>query len=144
LYFSPVIDGDVFTIKNLPPGSYSVFGGPMLFMSAARVEVSSGRQVTVDLPAIEPNEQARANLWTFDRKIVLERKQHTVSQLCELLSAGTDARPRIVADPSIETEKLPLRTRQATIWELLEEVYLTKGWKLTEQDDRTLLLGPEH
>jgi len=142
LYYNMVVDGDVCNIKNLPPGTYSVFGGPMFFMSAAKIEVSAGREVTVDLPSFMPSEQARVNLWTFDRKVRLEDKQCSVSRLCELVSAGTNSDPRIVADPSIENEKLELGNQKRTIWELMEEIYLAKGWKLTEQGDRTLLLGP--
>jgi len=142
LYYNMVVDGDVCNIKNLPPGTYSVFGGPMFFMSAAKIEVSAGREVTVDLPSFMPSEQARVNLWTFDRKVRLEDKQCSVSRLCELVSAGTNSDPRIVADLLIKNERLKLANREATIWELMEEIYLAKGWKLTEQGDRTLLLGP--
>jgi hypothetical protein len=142
LYYNMVIDGDVLKIKNLPPGSYSVFAGPVYFMSAVRMEVSSGREVIVELPSITPSEQARVNLWTFDRKIMLEDDQYGVSQLCALVSAKTDSNPRLVADPSIENERLELGNREATIWELMEAVYLARGWKLIEQGDRTLLLCP--
>lgn len=142
LYYNMVIDGDVVNIKNLPPGSYSVFAGPVYFMSAARMEVSSGAEVKVDLPSIMLSEQARVNLWTFDRKIGLEDKECSILQLCELLSAKTDSDPRIVADASIENERLELGNRQATIWELMEAIYLAKAWKLAEQGDRTLLLRP--
>ncbi len=142
LYYNMVIDGDVFNIKNLPPGSYSVFGGPVYFMSAAEMEVSSGREVTVDLPSIMPTEQARVNLWTFDRKIKLEDGKYSVSQLCKLLTIRTDSDPRIVCDPSIANEKLDLGNKEATIWELVEEVYLARGWKLAEQGGKELLLGP--
>ena len=143
LYCNMVVDGDVCNIKNLPPGTYSVFGGPMFFMSAAKIEVPAGREVTVDLPSFMPSEQARVNLWTFDRKVRLEDKQCSVSRLCELVSAGTNSDPRIAADPSIENEKLELANREATIWDLMEDIYLAKGWKLAEQGDRTLLLGPD-
>jgi hypothetical protein len=142
LYWNAVVDSDVFKIKNLPPGSYSVFAGPVYFMSAAKMEVSSGREVTVDLPSIMPTERAKVNLRTCDRRIRLEDKGYSVSQLCELVSAKTDSNPRIVADPSIENERLELGNQEATIWELMEEIYLGKGWKLAEQGGRTLLLGP--
>jgi hypothetical protein len=142
LYFNMVLDGDVCHIKNLPPGSYSVFGGPMYFMSAAKVEVSAGREVTVALASMMPTEQAKVNLWTFDRKIELQDRKYDVARLCELTSAGTNSNPKIVADPTIENESLEFVNRERTIWELMEEIYLAKGWKLTEQDERTLLLGP--
>jgi len=142
LYFNMVIDGDVFKIKNLPPGSYSVFAGPVYFMSAVRMEVSSGPELIVEIPSIKPSQQARVNLWTFDRKIMLKDGQQNASQLCELVSARTDSNPRLVCDPSIENERLELGIREATIWELLEAIYLARGWKLIEQGDRTLLLCP--
>jgi hypothetical protein len=142
LYYNMVLDGDVLTFKNLPPATYSVFGGPVFFMSAAKMKALSGREVTVDLPSITPTEQARVNLWTFDRKVKLEDRQYSVSQFCKLLTTTTDSDPRIVCDPSIVDEKLGLGNKEATAWELVEEVYLAKGWKLTEKDDKHLLLGP--
>jgi len=142
LYYNMVIDGDVFKIKNLPPGSYSVFAGPVYFMSAVRMEVSSGREVIIDIPLIKPSEQARVNLWTFGRKIMLKDGQLSVSELCALVSTRTDSNPRLVCDPSIENERLEPGNREATIWELMEAVYLARGWKLIEQDNRSLLLCP--
>ena len=143
LYYNMVIDGDVIKIKNLPPGSYSVFAGPVYFMSAARMEVSSGPEVIVEIPSIKPSQQARVNLWTFGRKIMLKDGQYSVSELCELVSTRTDSNPRIVSDPSIENERFEPGNREATIWELMEAVYLARGWKLIEQGDRTLLLSPD-
>jgi len=142
LYFNMVTDGDVFKIKNLPPGSYSVFAGPVFFMSAVRMEVSSGAEVIVEIPSVKPSQQARVNLWTFDRKIMLKDGQQNASQLCELVSTKTDSNPRLVCDSSIENERLELGNREATIWELMEAIYLDRGWKLIEQGDRALLLCP--
>lgn len=142
LYYNMVIDGDVFKIKNLPPGSYSVFAGPVYFMSAVRMEVSSGPEVIVEIPSIKPSQQARINLWTFGRKIMLKDEQISVSEFCALVSTRTDSNPRLICDPSIENERLELGNREATIWELMEAVYLARGWKLVEQGDRTLLLCP--
>jgi len=142
LYFNMAIEGDVFKIKNLPPGSYSVFAGPVYFMGAVRMEVSSGREVIVEIPSIKPSQQARVNLWTFDRKIMLKDGRQNASQLCELVSKKTDSNPGLVCDPSIENERLELGNREATIWELMEAIYLARGWKLIEQGDRTLLLCP--
>ncbi len=142
LYYNMVLDGDVLTFKNLPPGTYCVFGGPVYFMSAAKVEVLAGREIAVELPSITPTEQARVNLWTFDRKIKLKDKLYSVLQLCELITTRTDSDPSIVCDSSIASERLEIGNKQATIWELVEEVYLAKGWKLTEKGDKQLLLGP--
>lgn len=142
LYYNVVVDGDVLTIKNLPPGSYSVFAGPIYLMSGAKMEVSSGQEVTVDVPSLQVTEQAKVGLWTFDRKIKLEAGDYSISELCELLTAKTDSNPRIIADSAIENEKLKLADKETRIWDLMEAIYLDKGWKLVEHGDRTLLLRP--
>jgi hypothetical protein len=98
--------------------------------------------VIVEIPSIKPSQQARVNLWTFGRKIMLKDEQLSVSQFCALVSTRTDSNPRLVCDPAIENERLELGNREATIWELMEAVYLARGWKLVEQGDRALLLCP--
>lgn len=142
LYYNAVWDGDVFTIGNLPPGTYSVFAGPIYFMSATKIEVLSGREVTAEMPAVQVTEQAKVGLWTFNRKVKLEARNYGVTELCELLSAKTDSNPRIVADPAIENEKLELGDKESPIWDLMEAIYLDRGWKLYEHGERTLLLRP--
>ncbi len=142
LYYSMVVDGDVLRIKNLPPGSYSVFAGPIYFMSAAKMDVSRGQQVIVDVPSVQVTEQAKVGLWTFDRKIKLEARDYRVSQLCKLLTAKTDSNPRIIADSAIENDKLKLADKETPIWDLMEAIYLDNGWKLVEHGERTLLLRP--
>jgi hypothetical protein len=150
LYYNAVLDGDVFKIENLPTGSYSVFAGPIYFMSAAKMEVLPGGETAVEIPPVQVTEQAKVGLWTFNRKvnpprvwrIKLEARDYSVSQLCELLTAKTDSNPRIVADPAIENEKLKLTDKETPIWDLMEAIYLAKGWRLVEHADRTLLLRP--
>jgi hypothetical protein len=142
LYYNAVVDGDVLKIKNLPPGSYSVFAGPIYLMSGAKMDVTSGQEVTVDVPAVQVTEQAKVGLWAFDRKVKLEAGDYGVSQLCELLTAKTDSNPRIIADSAIENEKVALADKETPIWDLMEAIYLAKGWKLLEHGDRTLLLRP--
>jgi beta-lactamase regulating signal transducer with metallopeptidase domain len=142
LYYNAVLDGDVFKIKNLPPGIYSVFAGPIYFMSATKMEVSSGRETTFDIPAIKVSEHAKVGLWTFDRKVKPEARDYSVSELCELINAKTDSNPRLVPDPSIENQKIKLAEKEMSIWEALEMIYLNKGWKVKEGEEKTLILHP--
>jgi len=142
LYCNAVLDGDVFKIVNLPPGTYSVFAGPIYFMSATKIEVVSGREVTVEMPAAQVTEQAKVGLWTFNRKIKPQARTYSVSQVCQLLTEKTDSNPRIVADPSIENDRLELADEETPIWDLMEAIYLDRGWKLYEHGERTLLLRP--
>ena len=89
---------------------------------------------------IQVTEQAKVGLWTFDRKIKLQGRDYRVSELCELLSAETDSNPRIVADPAIENERLELAEQETPIWDLMEAIYLDRGWKLHEHGEKTLIL----
>lgn len=131
---------DVFTIKNLPPGSYSVFAGPVWCMSASRMEVFAGKEVTVDVPAIQVTEQSKIFPWTFDRTVKLQARHYIASELCELVSAKTDSNPCLVVDPAIANKKVNLGEREITIWRLLEALYLDEGWKLEEQGQKELVL----
>ncbi|MGB2808754.1 MAG: DUF1573 domain-containing protein [Sedimentisphaerales bacterium] len=142
LYYNLVVEADVFTIENLPPGSYSVFAGPIYFMSATRMEVSRGREVVVDMPPIQITEHAKVGLWTFNRKVKLQARDYSVSELCELLTDKTESNPRIIADPSIENEKLRFGKGEMSIWDVLEKLYLDKGWKVEEGAEKTLIIRP--
>jgi len=142
LYYNLVVDANVFTIENLPPGSYSVFAGPVYFMSATRVEVSRGREVVVDMPPIQITEHAKVGLWTFNRKVKLQAGDYSVSELCELLTAVTESNPRIIADPSIENEKLRFGKGEMSVWDVLEKLYLDKGWRVVEGKEKTLIIKP--
>ncbi|MHC4640007.1 MAG: M56 family metallopeptidase [Planctomycetota bacterium] len=142
LYYNLVVDADVFTIQNLPPGSYSVFAGPIYFMSATRMEVSRGREVVVDMPPIQITEHAKVGLWTFDRKVKLQARDYSVSELCEILTEITKSNPRLIAESSIENEKLRFGRGEMSVWDVLEKLYLDKGWIVDEGQDKTLVLKP--
>ncbi|MBN2183389.1 MAG: hypothetical protein JW715_15875 [Sedimentisphaerales bacterium] len=142
LYYSPVVDGDFFEIKNLPPGGYSVYAGPIYFMSAVKIEVSSGREIVVNVPPTEPKETSKVSLLGFDNKVKLEDREYSLSELCQIISARTDSKPRVVTDASIEDEKLKPGDQEMTIWSLMEAIYLAGGWKLSEQEDEGLMLNP--
>jgi beta-lactamase regulating signal transducer with metallopeptidase domain len=144
LYCNAVVDGDIFKIKNLPPGSYSVFAGPVYFMSATKMEVAGGRDVIVDIPPIELSEHAKVGLWTFNRRVKPQDREYSVSELCEFLNAQTNSNPSIIADPSIEKETVKLGKKEMSIWDLFEKIYLDNGWKLEEaKEAKTMILRPD-
>ena len=134
---------DVFTIKNLPPGSYCVFAGPVMCMSAAKVDVVRGRQTTIQIPKVEfDGTPATVGVWTLDRKVKLQAKRYSVKEIVELLTEKTESNPRFTADPSIENEKFKFSEGQMPIWDVLEKLYLDKGWKVDEGEEKTLVLKP--
>jgi hypothetical protein len=92
------------------------------------------------VPPIQVKERAKVGLWTFDRTVRLEAREYTVSELCALLSKRTNV--RIIADGSIENEKLKLSDAEVSIWDLLETLYPDKGWKVEESAEETLVLKP--
>ncbi len=144
LYYNTVIDGNVLKIKNLPPGSYSVFAGPIYFMSATKMEVLGGREVTVDIPPIKVSEHAKVGLWTFNRRVKPQDREYSVSELCEFLTAQTNSNPSIIADTSIEKETVKLGKKEMSIWDLFEKIYLDNGWKLEEaKEAKTMILRPD-
>ncbi|HUS71873.1 MAG TPA: hypothetical protein VMY06_02320 [Sedimentisphaerales bacterium] len=142
-FYTLVPDSGLFTIKNLPPGSYCVFAGPVMCMSAAKVDVVRGRQTTIQIPKVQfDGTAASVGVWTFDRKVKLETRDYSVSELCELLTEITQSNPRIIADSSIENVKLRFDKGEMSIWDVLEKLYLDKGWKVDEGEEKTLIIQP--
>jgi beta-lactamase regulating signal transducer with metallopeptidase domain/protocatechuate 3,4-dioxygenase beta subunit len=167
-FYGSVSPGGVFTIKNLPAGSYSVFTvfygkvptkavfkiekppedirsdliGPAIYVSKAKVEVSQGRETTVKLPPINIDGVGFVKTWTLGRSVKLEARQYSVKELCELLTAKTESNPRFIADSSIEDTKLRMGEGEMSIWDVLEKLSLDKGWRVDEGREKTLILRP--
>jgi len=82
----------------------------------------------------------------LDKRVTMELTDARVEGLCEMLTAITDSKINFIADPSIRDETLTLRANDVPIWEVLERVYLDKGWKAewrVEEGKETLVLRPE-
>jgi hypothetical protein len=141
-YNGVVTDGDVFEIINLPPGGYSVYAGPVYFMTAVELRVSKQREIVIDVPPTEPKETSIVGLVHFNKKVRLEDRYYSLSELCRIITETTGSRPRLVADAKIENEKLKPGDREMMLWDLMEKIYLAGRWKLSERDDKTLLLSP--
>ncbi len=133
-----------YQVKNLPPGTYSVFAGPPRCLKGARVEVVAGKEITCDVQWTIPatDQVAAVDLSHLDRTIALEEKEYSAKQLCGLLSERTESCPRFLADPAIESTMVRRPGGETVIWEVLEAVYLATGWRLDEQGEDTMLLGP--
>lgn len=143
LFITAVSPEGTHTVQNLPPGVYAVFAGPHpLYMRGARAELTRGRETRVEFPWIEPDEMALVNLWTFNKQVKPAAKEYSAQQMCELLTETTKSSPRFKADPSIQNEKLTVSPEQVSIWDLLETIYLDKGWRLEEEGEKTLILRP--
>jgi hypothetical protein len=79
---------------------------------------------------------------SFDYPVNLEARDYSVSQLCENLTEITQSNPRIIADSSVENEKLSFGSGQMSVWDVLEKLYLDKGWTVEEGKDKTLIIKP--
>ncbi|MBN2210470.1 MAG: hypothetical protein JW709_03660 [Sedimentisphaerales bacterium] len=144
LFFNYVpADQSVFTIRNLPPGGYNIFAGPVWLMTRAKADIRRGEEVAVDLPRIDWDqaqaETGKFNPWTFNRTLKLQNTEYRLGELCELVNAATNANPRLAAQAAIENEKLIPGGKTMTVWALLEWIYLERGRLLCEQEDGTLL-----
>jgi len=144
LLWRPVPPNQTFTFENLPPGAYSVFAGPFYNLSGERVEVDEGRDTTVDLPWSEPAVMGAVRTYRLNRRVHLEQGTSETKALCAILSRETESNPEIVADPSIESVQLNLDAFDGPIWDVLENLYLQKGWRIEEQGDATLVLLPKN
>lgn len=140
LIYGPATPGSRYRITNLPPGTYSVFAGPAVCLQGAKAEVVRGRDRQVDVGWEQPTQAAMVGTWRFNRRVSLESAEYKVQQLCRLISAKTENRPRVQADPALGNQSVKLEVGKTSIWEILEAVYLQTGWKIEEEDNETLVL----
>ena len=136
------------TINNLPPGPYalfavSVYGQVAACLIGARVDIAKGDDAILEIPWRQPEGPSLVGPnRAFDYPVKLEAKEYTVAKLCEILTKMTDSNPRLIAERSIEHEKLKFDGADMSIWDLLEKLFLDKGWKLQEGSEKTLVLRP--
>ncbi len=140
--------GQPLVIDNLPPDSYSLFtmavyGQVAGYLIGARVDLAKGDKITVDIPWRQPTGPSMFGPnRSFDYPVNLEARDYSVSELCGILTEITQSNPRIVADSTIENEKLKFGSGQMSVWDVLEKLYLEKGWKVEEGQDKTLIIRP--
>lgn len=130
-----------FMIRNLPPGRYAVFAGPLFKLAGALVDVAGGSDVAVGIPWKEPVGPCRVRRGALDLGIRLHVSGVKAEDLCDLLSARTARRLRFKADPAIASVTLNVEAAGA-LWDLLESLYLEKGWTVGEEGADTLVLRP--
>ena len=143
-----------YTLRNFPPGEYAVFTyamgmykdwkSPAVYLRGGKAEISPGGEVTVEIPWVEPIGPSPTNARVLHTLVNLEAREYTAREICELLLKETGAKPReIVADPSIQDEKLTFHAAKLSIWDLLERIYVAKGWRLeAEYKAKRLVLRP--
>ncbi len=142
LVYGPVSPGKAYQIDNLPPGTYSLFVGPVVAMKGVKVEVARGQQIHVEVPWVRPERVARVGLWRLDRRVQLQARQYTAKELCTLLTAAAKPGPEFQAHPSIRGQTLHFGAAKRSLWDVLERVYLKKRWTLVEEGEKTLILSP--
>ena len=144
LAYGLVSSAGQYQIKNLPPGVYSVFVGPLVALQGAQVTAVAGVNTTADIVWRMPEltDYSEVELGNLHRQVKLDTKSYTAEELCELLTAAARSKPRLVVDDSIQHTKLQLTAGETPIWDVLEAVYLDKGWKVDEQKPATLVLRP--
>jgi HEAT repeat protein len=140
------LQGKPLTLNNLPPGSYSffavaIYGEVAGCLIGARADLAKGDNITVDIPWRQPTGPSTVGPnRSFDYPVKLEVRDYSVSELCGVLTELTNSNPRIIADPSIENEKLRFGKGEMSVWDVLEKLYLDKGWRVDEGADKTLII----
>lgn len=132
----------VFTFKNLPPGEYAVFAGPFVAMNAAKVKVAKDTESKIRIPIIQTLKQSSVSVETFSRYIQLDKSTYTLNQLCDLLSTVTESKPQLTAAKDIGSQIITVAPGKVQIWDIVEMLYLQKGWRLDEKDERILITNP--
>jgi hypothetical protein len=151
----PLTDTAPLQMDNFPPGTYVVLAGQLgqypfqdstfraLYLRGVQVELHTGRDKVVEFPRREPDGPSLVNTYRLSRPIALEAKDYTVSDLCERINEVTENGPALQMEPPVENMTVLIEDREMVIWELLEKLYLEKGLKLKEKDNKTFLLSSE-
>lgn len=141
-----------YTFRNFPPGDYAVFTygmgmykewkSPAVYLRGAKATASPGTEATVTVPWTEPTGPSTANARKFYTVVNLEARDYTAKEICELLARETGAKAEeIVPEPAIESERVALPRANLPIWDLLETIYLNKGWQLeADFEAKTIIL----
>jgi beta-lactamase regulating signal transducer with metallopeptidase domain len=142
-FWGALAEGRTLTIENLPPGDYSVLGGPPVFLTGRVFTLNPNEEKMVRLQWREPKEPRRIRLWGMGRSLKLPSGPQTVAELLEQLTKATEGHPQFAAAPAIAQTKLSLRPGQWWVWDLLEELHRSKGWRLEQTGvEDTFVLGP--
>jgi hypothetical protein len=143
-----------YTLRNFPPGEYAVFTlamgmykdwkSPAMYMRGVKAVSSPGKEMSVAIPYVDPIGPSPTNTRVFRNQVTLEGREYTAREICELLIRETGANSGdIVADSSIEDERVALPAAELEIWNLLETIYLKKGWKLeADYQQKKVFLRP--
>ncbi len=121
----------------------AVYGQVAGYLIGARADLEKGDKIIVDIPWRQPTGPSMFGPnRSFDYPVNLEAKDYSVSQICEILTEITQSNPRIIADQSIENEKLRFGKGDMSVWDLLEKLYLDNGWRVDEGQEKTLIIKP--
>lgn len=152
LVWVPILTSTPYSLENFPAGEYSVFAWTLgkyggfqsagVYLRGMRVRFRPGQEAVVEIPWSEPDGPSHmrsSTLLALDSPARLAAPQYTAKQLCDLLTEATASKARFMADVSIQDEKLVLRPGQRPIWDVLELVYLEKGWRVDEEPGMLVL-----
>ena len=147
-----VPSGGPSSLENLPPGTYGIFvitigqykdfKGLSVYMRGARADVTRGVETTVEIPWVEPQGPAWVKPWAFGNRAAIDAKAYSARDLCELLAATAKGKVAFDADPAIENETVAFDRGSMSVWELLEFLYLNRGWTVVEERGQALVLRP--
>jgi len=143
LFFTMTGGVDSITIRNLPPGAYTIFAGPAMLMNAAKIELNANKTIIAQPPPIRIQKKAgRVNTGQLRYRVQLKTSQYSLRELCRLFTKQTQSRPRIMAEPVLADQKIEVQPGSYEIWDLLEQFHVENDWKITEseQEKQTLVI----
>ncbi len=132
-----------YTFLNFPPGTYALLALTWgdykwdnrnynaVYIRGTEVELSPGKEQIAEIPWVEPTGPSPINPRRFSNVVNLEAREYTAQEICDLLIKETGAQPfEIVAEPSIQRQKVALQAQELHIWDLLETAYVLRRWRL--------------
>ncbi len=150
-----LVPGQSCRLRNFPPGDYAAFVGtmglypnfksPAFFARAAKLEVRNDLTKTVTIPWTDPEGPSFVSpraLLALDAIVQIESRAYSVAELCSVLTATTDSRAKFQAAPSLEAQSVTLDAGELSVWQLLERLYLHRGWQIEASGDSLIVTTP--
>jgi outer membrane protein assembly factor BamB/beta-lactamase regulating signal transducer with metallopeptidase domain len=122
-----------FEIQGLPPGTYAVFTGPVVYLRGQRMDLPVGLSAGAEERWIPPDGAGRVRTHGMDRPLTLAAGEYAVEDLCRVLTEATGSHPAFEASPFLAEEKVTFDRPPKSIWDAIERVCEEKGWSVMEE-----------
>lgn len=133
--------------SGLPAGSYAIYVVTLTeigyhdskvrvaFLDGDIVELGPGQQVEIRVAKPEPSYDFEAGsdaftaVWYVRSRATFPPREHSLKQLCELMSRATEGKAEFIAEPSLAEQRIVLPAEEMALWEAMEKICGPRKWQ---------------